>query len=192
VSAVGLLVFGVALGVLVTRQTSPAPPTPTVADESPGPGGPRPVTGPGLAGPVSGPGGPARPLPPEMLQGMLQAARASLEAGRYQEAIAAYKAILKRDPRNVDAITHLGLILALAGHADGALEAFEQALVIDGNYLEALWYKGTVLADAKHDDAGAIAAWERFSRVAEAGPGREQALTRIREAKARLASGAKP
>jgi tetratricopeptide (TPR) repeat protein len=196
--AVGILVFGVALGVLVTRQTTPAPPmtsmTPTASttEEARVPGGPPLADPPGdLASPGPGPGsgGPPRPLPPEMLRGMLRAARGSLEAGRYQEAIAAYQAILKRDPRNVDAITHLGLILAIAGHADGALEAFERALAIDGDYLEALWYKGSVLADAKRDDAGAIVAWERFSRVAQGGPNREQALTRIREARTRLASG---
>ena len=198
--AVGILVFGVALGVLVTRQTAPAPPMSpmspmsSVAEEARLPGGPPvgpgdPAGGPASPGPVPGSVGPPRALSPEMLQGMLQAARGSLEAGRYQEAIAAYKAILKRNPRNVDAITHLGLILAMAGHADDALEAFERALAIDGDYLEALWYKGSVLAEAKRDDAGAIVAWERFSRIALAGPNRDQALTRIREAKARLASG---
>ena len=57
-------------------------------------------------------GGAPRPLPKEMLEGMLQAAHASLDAGRYQEAIAAYTAVLKRDPQNVNAITHLGVILA--------------------------------------------------------------------------------
>jgi hypothetical protein len=54
-----------------------------------------------------------------MLEGMLKAAHASLDAGRYQEAIAAYTAILKRDQRNVDAITHMGVILALAGQGRG-------------------------------------------------------------------------
>src|SRR5262249_9461488 len=135
------------------------------------PGIPGSPQGPGSSGEPGRPGAPGdstgtgtvRPLPPEMLQGMLQAARASLEAGRYQEAIAAYKAILKRDHTNVDAITHLGLILAMAGHADGALEAFDRALAIDSDYLEALWYKASVLTEAKRDDRAAIAIWERFS-----------------------------
>jgi tetratricopeptide (TPR) repeat protein len=183
-AGIAVLVFGVVLGVLVTRYTTPAP----VEGQPSESGAPGPPRGPlALGDAPGGPAGAPRPLPREMLQGMLQAARASLEAGRYQEAIAAYKAILKRDPRNVDAITHLGLILALAGHAEGALEAFDRALQIDADYGEALWYKGTVLAEAKQDDAGAIAAWERFVRVSAPGPDREQAVTRIREAKARLA-----
>ena len=72
--------------------------------------------------------------------------------------------------------------------------AFDHALQIDADYGEALWYKGTVLAEAKQDDAGAVAAWERFVRVSAPGPEREQAVSRIREAKARLAGspGARP
>jgi len=187
VFALGILVFGVALGVLVTRFAAPTTDGGRATDGEPVvSGGPPSLGDPGRVGGASGT---ARPLTPEMLRGMLQAARASLEAGRYQEAIAAYKAILKRDPVNVDAITHLGLILAMAGHAEGALEAFDRALAIDGDYLEALWYKASVLADAKRDDKAAIAVWERFSRVAAPGPEREQALLRIREARARLAAG---
>ena len=88
----GLLVFGVILGLLVSRYSTPAPPEPTMA--LPGPGSaPAPMM-PGAGG------GAPRPLPKEVLQGMLQAAHASLDAGRYQEAIAAYTAVLKRDPRN--------------------------------------------------------------------------------------------
>src|SRR5262249_20178681 len=90
-----LLVFGVVLGLLVSRYRMPAPPDPGRATPPPGPPSAR---GPGPAG------GPPRPLSKEMLAGMLQAAHASLDAGRYQEAIAAYTAVLKRDPRNVDAI----------------------------------------------------------------------------------------
>jgi len=181
-AGVAVLVFGVVLGILVTRYTTPAP----VEGQPTAPAAPGPVA---LGDAPGGPGA-ARALPPEMLQGMLQAARSSLEAGRYPEAIAAYKAVLKREPRNVDAITHLGLILAIAGHAEDALEAFDKALQIDANYGEALWYKGSVLAEVKRDDAGAIAAWEQFVRGAASGPDREQAVARIREAKARLGSGA--
>ena len=99
---------------------------------------------------------------------MLQAAHASLDAGRYQEAIAAYTAILRREPRNVDAITHLGVILALAGHHADALEAFDRALAIDPNYAHALWDKAGV-QEARQDHAGVVATLERFVRVAPAG-----------------------
>lgn len=191
-AAVALLGFGVLLGMLVTRFTAPAPPDPAGAAMAAAPGAPG-MPPPGPAVPDAPPGGGGgRPITPEMLQGMLQAAHASLDAGRYQEAIAAYKAVLKRLPENVDAITHLGVILALAGHADGALEAFDKALSLQPDYAHALWDKAGVLFDQKQDYAGAIAAWERFVRVAPPGPDRDQATTRIREAKTRLAAGPAP
>jgi tetratricopeptide (TPR) repeat protein len=178
----GLLVFGVILGLLVSRYSTPAPPEPGMA------------TAP-LERPASGPPGAAggsapRPLPKEMLEGMLKAAHASLDAGRYQEAIAAYTAVLRREPRNVDAITHLGVILALAGHQAEALEAFDRALAIDPDYAHALWDKAGV-QEARQDHAGALATLEHFIRVAPPGPDRDRAQERIREAKARLAAGPK-
>ena len=120
-----------------------------------------------------------------MLRGMLQAARASLFEGRYGEAIAAYQAVLKRDPKNVDAITHLALIAALAGHADDALVAFDKALAIDPNYPPALLYKGQVLYDLKRDREGAIGAWERFLKVVPSGEDHERVKRLIAESRAK-------
>jgi tetratricopeptide (TPR) repeat protein len=183
---IGLLVFGVVLGLLVSRYSTPAPPEPDMTTARPG--APS-AMAPGFSsGGSSGTGGGApRPLSKEMLEGMLKAAHASLDAGRYQEAIAAYTAVLRREPRNVDAITHLGVILALAGHHADALEAFDRALAIDPNYAHALWDKAGV-QEARQDHTGAVATLERFVRVAPAGPDRDRAQERLRDAKARLAA----
>jgi tetratricopeptide (TPR) repeat protein len=178
----GLLVFGVILCLLVSSYSVPTPPEPDTAAAIPG------AASPPLPGPAQG--GTPRPLSKEMLEGMLQAAHASLDAGRYQEAIAAYTAILKRDQRNVNAITHLGVILAIAGHHAEALEAFDRALAIDPDYAHALWDKAGVL-EARQDDAGTLAALEHFVRVSPAGPDRDRAQERIRQAKARLAAAQK-
>ena len=175
----GLLVFGVILGLLVSRFSTPAPPEAGMT--APPPGMP-PGMGPGSAGE-----GPPRPISKEMLEGMLKAAHASLDAGRYQEAIAAYTAVLRREPRNVDAITHLGVILAIAGHHTDALEAFDRALAIDPNYVHALWDKAGT-QEALQDHAGAVTTLEQFVRIAPPGPDRDRAQERIREAKARLAA----
>ncbi len=187
-----LVGFGLALGVLLVKFTQPEPSSTAAA-----PGAIAGVPMPGATAPGPAPGSAAtssRPIPKEMLEGMLRATHTSLDAGRYQEAIAAYKAVLARDPRNVDAITHLGVILAIAGHADGALEAFDKALAINPDYPHALWDKARVLAEQKQDPKGAIATWERFAKVVPPGPDRDQALAQIQEAKRRLASGqpAKP
>ncbi len=178
----GLLVFGVILGLLVSSYSVPTPPEPDTTAAMPGPASPA------LPGPAAG--GAPRPLSKEMLEGMLQAAHASLDAGRYQEAIAAYTAVLKRQPQNVNAITHLGVILAIAGHHADALEAFDRALAIDPDYAHALWDKAGVL-EARQDHAGTLATLEHFVRVSPAGPDRDRARERIRQAKARLAAAPK-
>jgi tetratricopeptide (TPR) repeat protein len=189
VGAALLLVFGVVIGVSVGRYTEPVPADPPPGAAMPGGAAPVPaIPGAPLASSPDGggrvAGEPGRPIPPEMLRGMLQAARQSLHAGRYSEAIAAYQAVLKRDPKNVDALTHLGFIVALGGHADSALETIDRALAIDPDYALARYYRGQVLYEAKHDTAGAIKEWERFVALVPSGPEHEQVQALIRDARA--------
>lgn len=173
-SGVALLVFGLLLGVGIVRYTEPdrtaamppvMPPMTAAPDATAGAAAPRSVS-------------------PDVMRGMLQAARGSLSEGRYSEAIAAYQAVLKRDPKNVDAMTHLGFIVAIGGHADSALETFDKALAIDPDYAPALLYRGQVLYETKKDVAGAVSSWERFVKVAPSGEDRERVKKLIAEAKA--------
>jgi cytochrome c-type biogenesis protein CcmI len=180
VAGVALLVFGIMLGLGIARHSEP--------DQQAA----RPMGGPALgdsaAGPTTGAAVPSAanapkgPLTPEMLQGMLAAARASLQAGRYGEAIAAYQAVLKRDHRNVDALTHLGLIVAIGGHADTALETLDRALAIDPNYAPALLYRGQVLYEVKRDYAGAAKSWEKFMVLVPSGEEHDRVAALVKEA----------
>ncbi len=186
-AAVALLVFGVGLGVGIVRYTEPD----RMAD-TPAPGS-RPLASlePPRADAPSAANAPRGPVTPEMLEGMLQAARESLFAGRYSEAIAAYQAVLKRDPNNVDALTHMGLIAAVAARGehgpemvDRALGLFDRALTLAPDYPPALLYRGQVLYEAKKDTAGAIRSWERFVKVTPAGEDRARVERMIAEARA--------
>lgn len=182
--AVALVVFGVTLGVGIVRYTEPDPMAGVPA------AGSRPLASltpgseatPGSDAP-SAANAPRGPVTPDMLAGMLRAARASLFDGRYSEAIAAYQAVLKRDPKNVDAITHLGLIVAIGGHADSALETFERALAIDPDYPPALLYRGQVLLESRKDTAGAIKSWEQFLKVSPPSEDRDRVARMISEAR---------
>ena len=180
---VALLVLDVALGAGVSRYTQP--------DETMIPPGSRipvpalPDPGPLLPGAPGTGAASMRPIPPEMLARMLQAARQSLFEGRYQEAIAAYQAVLKRDAKNVDAMTHLALIVAMGGHADAALETFDKALTFDPKYGPALLYKGQVLYEAKQDYPGAVKAWERYLALGPNGEDRQRVTALIQEAKSK-------
>jgi tetratricopeptide (TPR) repeat protein len=186
-----VLLFGVLLGLGVSRFAEPERPAAIGpadrADASvpPGPMGPPPGPGASPEGPVAAPAS----LPPQVLAGMLQAARQSLMDGRYPEAIAAYQAVLKRDPRNVDAMTHLGLIVAIGGHADSALETFDKALRIDPRYAPAHLYQGQVLYEAKQDYPGAVKAWERFLALVPSGPEHERVAAQVEEARSKKGGG---
>jgi cytochrome c-type biogenesis protein CcmH/NrfG len=187
VAAVALVTFGVGLGVGIVRYTEPDPNA-----GAPMPGS-RPLAG--IEAP-SAANAPRGPVTPEMLQGMLQAARASLFARRYNEAIAAYQAVLKRDPDNVDATTHLGLIAAIAAQGehgpemvDRALGLFDRALERDPNYAPALLYRGQVLFEVRKDVAGAIKSWEKFVAVAPPGEDRDRVAKMLSDARAQAAGG---
>jgi cytochrome c-type biogenesis protein CcmH/NrfG len=190
-AGLALLVFGVALGVGIVRYTEPdqmaGMPTP----------GSRPLASldaPPAAGaaPPSAANASRGPVTPEILKGMLEAARSSLTAGRYGEAIAAYQAVLKRDPDNVDALTHMGFIAAIAARGehgpemvDRALGLLDRALALQPDYPPALLYRGQVLYETKKDAAGAIRSWERFVTLTPPGEERTRVERMIAEAKAR-------
>jgi tetratricopeptide (TPR) repeat protein len=180
--AVALVVFGIALGVGIARHAAPDP---TAGLPMPGSRPLATLPSPGPASQASGEAGP-RPVSPEMLRGMLQAAQTSLAAGRYGEAVAAYNAVLAREPGNVDALAHRALVMWMGGHdVDQALAELGDALARDPNYAPALFYQGFMLYKGKQDSEGAIRSWERFLTVAPAGEDHERVRRLIAEARAR-------
>jgi tetratricopeptide (TPR) repeat protein len=181
--SIAVLALGMGLGVGISRYTAPDQTVVPPGSRIPVPALPDP--GPLLPGAPGTGGASLKPIPPEMLARMLEAARQSLFDGRYQEAIAAYQAVLKRDPKNVDAMTHLGLIVAMGGHADAALETFDKALTIDPKYGPALLYKGQVLYEVKEDVPGALKAWERYLALGPTGDDRQRIIALIEEAKSK-------
>jgi tetratricopeptide (TPR) repeat protein len=176
--AVIILVFGVLVGLNIGRFTEPVPPMAPPGSGPPGADAP----GGGLVGPPTIALAPGKPVPPAILAGMLSAARQSLLDGRYAEAIAAYQAVLKREPRNVDAMTHLGLIVAIGGHADSAIETFDKAAAIDPSYPPIYLYRGQVLYEVKRDYAGALQAWQRFLALVPDGEEHERVAALVKEA----------
>jgi tetratricopeptide (TPR) repeat protein len=181
-AAVALVTFGVVLGVGIVRYTEPDP------NAGAPMAGSRPMAGMEAPSAANAPRG---PVTPAMLQGMLQAARSSLFAGRYSEAMAAYQAVLKRDPNNVDAMTHMGLIAAIAAQGEHgpemvnrALDLFDKALALDPNYPAALLYRGQVLYEVKKDVPGAIKSWEKFVALTPPGEDRDRVAKLLADARA--------
>lgn len=181
--SVAVLALGVGLGVGISRYTAPDQTVVPPGSRVPVPVLPDP--GPLLPGAPGTGAASMRRIPPEMLARMLEAARQSLFDGRYQEAIAAYQAVLKRDPKNVDAMTHLALIVAMGGHADAALETFDKALTFDPKYGPALLYKGQVLYEVKQDYPGAVKVWERYLALGPGPEDRRRVTALIQEARSK-------
>jgi cytochrome c-type biogenesis protein CcmH len=148
-----LLVFGLALGVMLTRSVR----------ERDSEGGS--ITGDFMTGTT----------PP--------AARATLAEGKqafskqdFPKAIEAFKKVLNDDPNNPEAHTYMGYILIQAGHGDGALMAFDKALSQAPNFPMALWGKGMVLYQEKKDYAGARQVLEQLLSLIPAGEERNEVV----------------
>lgn len=171
-----LLALGVVIGIGAGRSKVSAPPPSRAGLPAAMQKGAPPPGAPALARPGD-------PPPAGTLGGMLQAARQSLNQGRYQEAIAGYQAVLKRDARNADALTHLGIIVAIGGHADAAIENFDKALSTSPDFPPAYFYRGQVLYHAKHDYAGAVRDWERFLALVPRGEEHDRVVGFIKEAR---------
>jgi cytochrome c-type biogenesis protein CcmH/NrfG len=181
VGAVALVTFGVVLGVGIVRFSEPES---SMAGATAG-------ARPPMMEEPSAANAPRGPVTPEILQGMLAAARQSLYAGRYNEAMRAYQAVLKREPNNVDALTHLGLMAGIAAQGQHgpemvqrALDLFDRALKLEPDYPPALLYRGQVLYEVRKDVPGAIRSWERFVAVSPPGEDRERVVKMIADARA--------
>lgn len=141
----GVLGLGLALGYLLATSLGPRGP-----DGSP-------------TGTVGGLGmGRAAPA---ASAGPLEEARALVDQGEVGRAFEIYRGILERDPRNVEAITQLGVILARARSFDEAHLAFDKALSIDPSAPLPLWEKGLAYFQAGRPRDG-VKVWETLIAVA--------------------------
>lgn len=129
-----LLLFGLALGVLLTQSLRPRSSEQDL------------ITGDFLTGTTPG----------------NAATRSALEEGKgafakqdFPKAIEAFKKVLATDPNQPEAHSYMGMILIQAGHADGAMMAFDRALAQAPNFPMALWGKGMILYRDKKDYDGA-------------------------------------
>jgi cytochrome c-type biogenesis protein CcmH/NrfG len=89
-----------------------------------------------------------------------------VQAGRPQDAIPRYQAVLAKDPNNVAALDGLGLILVASGSNDGAIVAADRVLAQRPKDPDALFVKGLALY-RKQDWNGAIDVWTVYLDVAQ-------------------------
>jgi cytochrome c-type biogenesis protein CcmH len=148
-----LLLFGLALGVLLTQSLRPR----SSEQDS--------MTGDFLTGTA-----PSN-----------AATRSALEDGKrafakqdFPKAIEAFKKVLEADPNQPEAHSYMGMILVQAGHADGAMMAFDRALAQAPNYPMALWGKGMILYREKKDYDGARVVLQQLLQLIPPGEDRAE------------------
>ena len=113
----------------------------------------------------------------------LQMAHEALDQGRLDEARRVYQRVLARDPRNVEAITHIGSVLYREGRVDDALKNIEEALRIDPAYIHAHWDRTQYLFYGKQDFPAAVKAAEAFLKVVPEGPDADNVRKLMAEAR---------
>lgn len=167
-----LLLFGITLGVLLTKSLRPR-----LSSEDT-------LTGDFLTGTDPG----------KDVSSLIAQGRASFEQQNWPKAIEAFKGVLAIDPNHPEAHTYMGFILAQAEHADGALLAFDRALTSHPDFPLALWGKGMLLYRAKGDLPAAREALEKLVSLVPAGSERaeiEKILGELREQPGQKEGGAK-
>jgi cytochrome c-type biogenesis protein CcmH/NrfG len=147
-----LLLFGLALGVLLTQSLRPR----SSEQDS--------MTGDFLTGTTGN-----------------AATRSALEEGKgafakqdFPKAIEAFKKVLQTDPNQPEAHSYMGMILIQAGHADGAMMAFDRALAQAPNFPMALWGKGMILYRDKKDYDGARVVLQQLLQLIPPGEDRAE------------------
>ena len=148
-----LLLFGLALGVMLTQSIRPR----TSENDT--------MTGDFMTG-TTPPSGDVRAAMNDGKQAFAQK--------DFPKAIDAFKKVLAANPSNPEAHAYMGFILVQAGHGDGALMAFDKALSIAPNFPMALWGRGMVLYQDKKDYAGAREIFERLLNIVPPGEERNE------------------
>jgi tetratricopeptide (TPR) repeat protein len=118
---------------------------------------------------------------------LLQLAHGALDQGRLDEARDVYQRVLAREPRNAEAITHLGAVAYQEGRVDEALAKVEEALRIDPGYIHAHWDRTQYLFYGKRDFPGVVKAGEAFLRVLPQGADADNVRRLMAEAQAQTA-----
>ena len=147
-----LLLFGVTLGVLLTKSLRPRG---SEQDT---------ITGDFLTGTQS-----SNEPDPLLAQG-----RAAFERRDWAQAIETFKKVLAANPNHPEAHAYMGLMLAQAGHTEGALMAFDRALAADPNFPLALWGKGMLLYRTNGDAAGARELLQKLESMMPAGAEKQE------------------
>jgi mono/diheme cytochrome c family protein len=120
------------------------------------------------------------------VEDLLAWGRKALELGVYEQAAEAYLEVLKKDPRNVEAVRRVGILLFLSGRPEEARLFLEIAQHAEPMAAEGWLFLGNLyFQEGRYGEA--IAAWERYLEVG--GEARERVQGLIAMARAQAQGG---
>ena len=98
------------------------------------------------------------------LSRMKQKGWSMLDAGRSDEAIAAFKECIDLDPSNIELKVEFGVVLYKLQCFDACLEVLDEVLKINPNYILALNNKARIMVD-RHQDKEAMALYRQILTI---------------------------
>ncbi|MFZ8813975.1 MAG: tetratricopeptide repeat protein [Thermus aquaticus] len=120
------------------------------------------------------------------VEDLLAWGRKAFELGVYEQAAEAYLEVLKKDPRNVEAVRRVGILLFLSGRPEEARLFLEIAQHAEPMAAEGWLFLGNLyFQEGRYGEA--IAAWERYLEVG--GEARERVQGLIAMARAQAQGG---
>ncbi|ALJ90390.1 c-type cytochrome [Thermus aquaticus] len=120
------------------------------------------------------------------VEDLLAWGRKAFELGVYEQAAEAYMEVLKKDPRNVEAVRRVGILLFLSGRPEEARLFLEIAQHAEPMAAEGWLFLGNLyFQEGRYQEA--IAAWERYLEMG--GEARERVQGLIAMARAQAQGG---
>jgi tetratricopeptide (TPR) repeat protein len=114
----------------------------------------------------------------------LARAQALVQQGKVLDAVKAYDAILRTDPKNVAALSQRGWVIRGAGLIDDGLTYIDRAIAADPTYPDAHFFKAMILWKDKGDAAAAVPEFRLFLANAAAPADAAQVEPLLRQAEA--------
>lgn len=117
---------------------------------------------------------------PDVVGMRLALARRYLDEGRYDLAVVHYGKVLTQEPKNPEALTHLGWVMLQVDRPKEAAELVDQAVVVDPDLSDAWWVQANVRLYGLKDPVAAISSLDSLRARADLGPAVRRDVARLR------------
>lgn len=117
---------------------------------------------------------------PDVLGMRLALAARYVDKGRYDLASVHYSKVLEKEPKNPEALTHLGWVLLQVDRPEEAAELVDQAIEVDPQLADAWWVQANIRLYGMKDPKGAISSLDRLRARNDVGPVVQRQVAQLR------------